>query len=210
MESNLWNLKVVDIRDYSQDKHGRVDDTPFGGGRGMVMRADVIGNVLDNNVGRNTKICCMSPRGKVINQTKIAEMAQLDDMALLCGRYEGIDQRVIDEYDMEELSLGDFVMMGGEVAALALIESVARYVGGLIKTESLEEDSFGAARNNIYRNLLEYPLYTRPQEWRNREVPEILLSGHHENIKKWRFQQAEDITKRRRPDLYKKYLEENL
>ncbi|MDR1425874.1 MAG: tRNA (guanosine(37)-N1)-methyltransferase TrmD [Rickettsiales bacterium] len=211
LESGVWNLETVNIRDYSNDRHGRVDDAPFGGGSGMILRADVLGMALDSVLGeKNTvKTYSMSPRGRTLNQEVIAEISKFEEIALLCGRYEGIDQRVMEEYAVEELSLGDFVMMGGELAALALVESLMRYRDGVLRSEAIEEDSFGAARDsNSYRNLLEYPLYTRPQIWRGRKVPEVLLSGNHREIKNWKLEQARDITKKNRPDLYRKHMEE--
>ncbi|MDR1494769.1 MAG: tRNA (guanosine(37)-N1)-methyltransferase TrmD [Rickettsiales bacterium] len=209
LKRDIWSLKVINIRDYSYDKHGRVDDSPFGGGKGMIIRADVLGRALeDSALDNKTKIYYMSPRGKLLDQQMLSEMAKLDEIALVCGRYEGIDQRVIDEYGIEEISIGDFVLMGGELPALALIEGVVRYRNDLIEAESIEEDSFGAARANRYRNLLEYPLYTGPQSWKGRKVPAVLLSGNHREVEKWKFEQAKAITRERRPDLYKKHLEE--
>ncbi|MDR2777440.1 MAG: tRNA (guanosine(37)-N1)-methyltransferase TrmD [Rickettsiales bacterium] len=210
LERGIWTLEIVNIRNYAEDRYGRVDDTPMGGGRGMVMRADVLGRAIESNVesGDGSKIYYMSPRGRPLNQQVVAEIAKFEKIALLCGRYEGVDQRVIDEYGIEELSIGDFVMMGGELPTLALIESVMRYRGGVLRSESIEEDSFGAARDNNYRNLLEYPLYTRPRLWKTREVPEVLLSGNHREIENWKLTEAKNITEKRRPDLYRKYLEE--
>jgi tRNA (guanine37-N1)-methyltransferase len=192
------------------DRHGKVDDTQFGGGSGLVMRADVVGSAIENNIESFgiTKIYYPSPRGKLLNQSKISDMAKLSDLAIVCGRYEGVDQRVLEEFGVEEVSMGDFVLMGGELPALVLLEAVVRCVDGVVRSESIENDSFGAARDNSYKNLLEYPLYTKPALWKNRRVPDILLSGHHRNIEIWKLRQSEDITKKRRPDLYEKYLEQ--
>lgn len=204
-----WELKMVNVRDYSNDKHRKVDDTPFGGGRGLVMRADVIGNAIESNLEfpGKARIYYPSPRGKLLDQSKISEMAEFNDLAIVCGRYEGIDQRVLEEFNVEEISIGDLVLMGGELPALILLEAMVRCLEGVIRNESIENDSFGGARENSYRNLLEYPLYTKPQLWKSRAVPAVLLSGHHGNIERWKLQQSENITRERRPDLYEKYLE---
>jgi tRNA (guanine37-N1)-methyltransferase len=209
LERGVWSLRVVNLRDYAEDRHRRIDDSPFGGGKGMVARADVLGRALESTVvdGR-TKIYYMSPRGRLLNQQMVSEMAKFGEIALLCGRYEGIDQRVLEEYDIEEISVGDFVLMGGELPALTLIEGMMRYQEDLIEAKAIEEDSFGAARNNSYRNLLEYPLYTGPRSWKGREVPMVLLSGNHREIEKWKLGQARALTRERRPDLYEKHLEE--
>jgi tRNA (guanine37-N1)-methyltransferase len=210
LANGKWNLKIVNIRDYSNDKYRKVDDVPFGGGRGMIMKADVIGNAIENNLGspRKTKIYYPSPRGELLSQLKISAMEKFGDIAIVCGRYEGIDQRVLEEFDIEEVSVGDFVLMGGELPALMMLEAIVRCVDGVIRLESIENDSFGAARENSYKNLLEHPLYTKPLQWRDKKVPEVLLSGHHANIENWKLRQSENITRERRPDLYEKYLEE--
>lgn len=206
--SNKWKLNAINIRDYSTDKHGKVDDIPYGGGQGMIMRADVLGNCIDKNCDKNTKILYMSPRGKILNQQKIKDLIQHNNISIICGRYEGIDERVIQKYNIEEISIGDFVLMGGELASLVLIESLVRCIDGVIGNEnSYKEDSFGGTTNNIFNNLLEYPLYTRPEIWNDMKVPDVLLSGHHKNIEKWKIEQSIKITKERRPDLYEKYLE---
>lgn len=205
--NNKWKLNTINIRDYSTDKHGRVDDIPYGGGQGMVMKADVLGNCIDNNCKENSKILYMSPRGKILNQEKIRELVKHKEISIICGRYEGIDQRVIDKYNIEEISVGDFVLMGGELPSLILIESLIRCVDGVIgNIQSQKEDSFGGTDNNIFNNLLEYPLYTRPEMWQNMTVPDVLLSGHHKNIERWKIEKSVEITRERRPDLYEEYL----
>ncbi|MBR2141116.1 MAG: tRNA (guanosine(37)-N1)-methyltransferase TrmD [Rickettsiales bacterium] len=203
-----WKLNAVNIRDYSKDKHGRVDDIPYGGGQGMVLKADVIGDCIDGNCSENTKIIYMSPRGKVLNQSKIKELLKYDDIAIICGRYEGMDERVIERYNIEEISIGDYVLMGGELPAMVLIESMVRCLEGVIgNDESQKEDSFGGGYvDSKFNHLLEYPLYTRPEVWRDMTVPDVLLSGHHKNIEKWKIEKAIEITKNRRPDLYEKYI----
>jgi tRNA (guanine37-N1)-methyltransferase len=197
IENGLWQLKVINLRDYSKDRNKRVDDSPYGGGQGMVIKADVLGNCIESNCDlTKTKIIYMSPRGKVLNQKKIKELMKCDDIAIICGRYEGIDERVIEEYNIEEISIGDFVIMGGELPALMLIEGLIRCVDGVVgNSESIKEDSFGGITDNIFNDLLEYPLYTRPEVWKNRRVPDVLLSGHHENIRKWKIEKAMEITK---------------
>lgn len=208
LEKKLWNLKTVNIRDYSQDKHKKVDDTPYGGEQGLIMRPDVLGNAIDANCDKKTKIIYLSPRGKVFNQEKIKELVKYDNLAFVCGRYEGIDERVIEEYDIEEISIGDFVLMGGELPTLVVIEGVVRCIDGVVgDRDSLKFDSFGGLENNwMFNNLLEYPLYTKPQVWKNKEVPEVLVSGNHEKIKEWKIKKAEEITKNRRSDLWQKYI----
>lgn len=210
LTKNLWNLNIVNIRDYATDKHSKVDDTPYGGGQGMVIKPDVLGRAIDNNCNKNSKIYHMSPRGEVLDQKKITEIGKNKDIAIICGRYEGIDQRVIEEYNINEISIGDFVIMGGELAALILIEGLVRCVDGVINKKSLEEDSFGGKTKNIYNNLLEYPVYTLPRIWRNHGVPEVLLSGNHKNIENWKLQKSIEITKERRPDMYRRFVEQNL
>lgn len=198
---DLWTLNVVDIRQFAQDKHQTVDDMAFGGGPGMVMRADVLDRALAETFSekRPEILIYLSPRGKPLNQVKIKALSVCEEVVLICGRFEGIDERVLEEWSVEEVSLGDFVLMGGEVAALALTEAVVRLVPGVIGSqESLEEESFS-------QGLLEYPQYTRPRQWKGRQVPEVLLSGHHAAIKTWRHAQAEMLTRTRRSDLWERY-----
>lgn len=209
LKKNIWHLDIVNIREYANNKHSKVDDMPYGGGKGMIMRADVLGNAIENKINSNTKIYYMSPKGGKLNQTKINEISRMNNIAIICGRYEGIDERIIEEYNVEEISIGDFVIMGGELPALILIEGVVRCLEGVINKDSVIEDSFGGNTNNIYRNLLEYPQYTLPRIWKNREVPTVLLSGNHKKIKEWKLEKSIEITKNRRPDIYENFLEDN-
>lgn len=202
-----WALETVDIRDFARDKHRSVDDTPFGGGAGMVMRPDVIDaalrSVRPDGPGQPGAgpLVYLSPRGRVLDQGMVKRFAAEPGLTLLCGRYEGVDQRVLDAWDVEEVSLGDFILSGGEAAAMTLLDAVVRLLPGVVgKTESLEEESFE-------RGLLEYPLYTRPAEWQGRSVPDVLMSGHHQRVAEWRLAQSEDITRLRRPDLWSGYAE---
>lgn len=194
IEKTLIEINLIDIRDFSKDKHKKVDDTPYGGGAGMVMKPDVVYDAYKSVKSNNAKVIYMSPKGKTLNQEKVKELAKENHIILLCGHYEGIDQRVLDEIVDEEISIGDYVLTGGEIPAMVLIDSVSRYIDGVITKESVEEESFS-------NGLLEYPQYTRPEVFLNKKVPEVLLSGHHENIKKWREEQALEITRSKRPDL---------
>lgn len=207
LSENKWSLDAVDIRASATDKHRMVDDTPFGGGPGMVMRPDVVDASLRQTVadvedsGYRLPLIYLTPRGKAITQSRVHELAAGEGMILLCGRFEGIDERVVEAFEPEELSLGDFVLSGGEPAAIALIDACVRLIPGVMGSdESPDEESFE-------QGLLEYPQYTRPRIWNDREVPEILLSGHHENVRNWRRDQAERITRERRPDLWQRYVE---
>ena len=205
LEGGLWSLETVDIRSFARDKHRSVDDTPFGGGPGMVMRPDVvdaaIGSIVDaGGADPGGRVLYLSPRGRLIEQALVRELAQGAGVNLLCGRYEGLDERVIEARGLEEVSLGDFVLSGGEPAAIALIDACVRLVPGVLGAEAtLEEESFE-------RGLLEYPHYTRPAVWQGRPVPEVLISGHHERIRAWRLERAEEITRQRRPDLWSRYV----
>ena len=197
IEKELININLINIRDFSKDKHKKVDDTPYGGGAGMVMMPDVVYNAYSSIQNKeNAKVIYLSPKGNVLNQEKVLELSKQKHLILLCGHYEGIDQRVLDEIVDEEISIGDYVLTGGEIPAMVLVDSVSRYIQGVLKQESTQEESFA-------NNLLEYPQYTRPEEFHGQKVPEVLLSGHHENIKKWREQQSLKITKQKRPDLLK-------
>lgn len=193
----LIEINLINIRDFSKDKHKKVDDTPYGGGAGMVMMPDVVYDAYSSIKDENAKVIYMSPQGNVLNQNKIKELSNENHLILLCGHYEGIDQRVLDEIVDEEISIGDYVLTGGELPAMVLIDSVSRYVEGVLNGESVEEESFS-------NNLLEYPQYTRPEEFRGKKVPEVLISGHHENIRKWREQKSLEVTKQKRPDLLKR------
>jgi tRNA (guanine37-N1)-methyltransferase len=200
LDEGIWAIEAMDIRSFAEDKHQTVDDTPFGGGAGMVMRADVIDAALKSVAKpKNRPIIYLTPRGKPLDQKRVKELSAEPGVVLLCGRYEGVDDRVINAWDMEEISLGDFVLSGGEPAALSLIDAVVRLLPGVVGNEKTSvEESFEGG-------LLEYPHYTRPQVWKEREVPEVLLSGHHEKVKVWRQAEAEKITAERRPDLWEKY-----
>jgi tRNA (guanine37-N1)-methyltransferase len=199
LTEGLWSLDAVNIRDFATDRHSTVDDTPFGGGPGMVMRADVIDAAIEDAAIAGAPLVYLTPRGTPLSQEIAAELAGGPGVTLICGRYEGVDQRVLDARDVTEISLGDFVLSGGEPAALALLDACVRLLPGVMGAEaSLEEESFA-------RGLLEYPHYTRPAEWCGRKVPDVLLSGHHRNIYAWRMEQAEMITQARRPDLWDRY-----
>lgn len=203
-KSGIWALEVVDIRRFARDKHRSVDDTPFGGGPGMVLRPDVIDTALEAEATPQAPMICLSPRGRPLDQDCVRRLAQEKDVTFLCGRFEGIDERVLEKWDMEEISLGDFILSGGEPAATALIDACVRLLPGVIGSQdALVEESFEGG-------LLEYPHYTRPQNWKGREVPEVLLSGHHEKIRDWRLAMAEEITHKRRPDLWARYVRKKL
>ncbi|HKO09368.1 MAG TPA: tRNA (guanosine(37)-N1)-methyltransferase TrmD [Alphaproteobacteria bacterium] len=200
LAAGLWALETVDIRAFASDKHRTVDDAPFGGGPGMVMRPDVLDAAIAASAEASSPLIYLSPRGRLIDQARVRRLAEVPSVVLICGRFEGLDERVLELHEVEELSLGDFVLSGGEPAAIALIDACVRLIPGIVgRSESLAEESFE-------RGLLEYPHYTRPQSWRGREVPEVLLSGHHERIKAWRTSQAQRITRERRPDLWARYL----
>lgn len=197
IENNLIDINLINIRDFSKNKHKKVDDTPYGGGAGMVIRPDVVYDAYSSIQNKeNAKVIYLSPKGKKLEQEKVKQLSKLDHIILLCGHYEGIDQRVLDEIVDEEISIGDYVLTGGELPAMVLIDSVCRYVEGVINTESIEEESFS-------NGTLEYPQYTRPEIFNGHKVPEVLISGHHEKIKKWREEKSLEITKKKRPDLLK-------
>lgn len=201
LEAGAWELETVDIRDFAADKHRTVDDPPFGGGPGMVMRPDVVSDAIDGAAGAAPSLALiyLTPRGRPLTQARVGELARGPGMVLLCGRYEGLDERVLDAHGLDEISLGDFVLSGGEAAAIAVIDACVRLLPGVVGApESLIDESFE-------KGLLEYPQYTRPREWRGRTVPEVLVSGDHEKVKAWRREQAEDITRERRPDLWARY-----
>lgn len=199
LADRAWSLETVDIRDYATDRHGTVDDAPFGGGAGMVMRADVVDAAIEDTALAEAPLVYLTPRGETFSQAHAAEFAAGPGVTLICGRYEGVDQRVLDARNVTEISLGDFVLSGGEPAALALIDACVRLLPGVMGGQaSLDEESFT-------RGLLEYPHYTRPADWCGRNVPDVLLSGHHENICAWRTEQAEIATRERRPDLWDRY-----
>ena len=195
-EKGLIDINLINIRDFSKNKHKKVDDTPYGGGAGMVMEPTVVYDAYCSVKEPNVKVIYMSPQGKTLNQQMVQDLAKEENIILLCGHYEGIDQRVIDEIVDEEISIGDYVLTCGELPAMVLIDSVSRYVEGVLKEDSVQEESFTDG-------LLEYPQYTRPEVFLGKRVPEVLLSGHHENIKKWRRNQSIINTYLKRPDLLK-------
>lgn len=200
LERGLWSLEVLDIRDFARDKHRSVDDAPLGGGPGMVMRPDVVDTAIEAIADRPGPLVYLTPRGRLLDQALVREFAAEPGLRLLCGRYEGVDQRVLDAREVLEVSIGDFVLSGGELAALVLLDAVVRLLPGVMgNAESAAEESFE-------EGLLEHPLFTRPAVWQGRAVPEVLLSGHHEKVRRWRRAQAEEITKQRRPDLWRRYL----
>ena len=196
IEKNIININLINIRDFSKDKHKKVDDTPYGGGAGMIMKPDVVYSAYNSIKDKNAKVIYMSPQGNTLNQKKVEELSKEEHLVILCGHYEGIDQRVLDKIVDEEISIGDYVLTGGELPAMVLIDSVSRYVEGVLKEDSIKEESFS-------NGLLEYPQYTRPEVFEGEKVPEILLSGHHENIDKWRKEKSLEITKKKRPELIK-------
>ena len=199
LEKKLWSLEIINIRDYATDKHKTVDDTPFGGGSGMLMRADVIANSLDKNISDKAEpIIYLSPKGKKFDQTYAKKILN-KNINIICGHFEGVDERLLETRNIEEISVGDFVLSGGEIGALVIIDSIVRLIPGVLgNSNSLKDETFE-------RNLLEYPQYTKPQKWEKKDVPEVLLTGDHAKIKDWRLDQSEDITRRRRPDLWSKY-----
>ena len=199
LDKKIWSMEVVDIRDYAKDKHRTVDDTPYGGGSGMLMRADVVANALDKNISNDQEpIIYLSPKGKFFDQVYAKKMLH-KNINIICGHFEGVDARGLETRNIQEVSVGDFVLSGGEIGAMVVIDAVVRLLTGVIgNSESLAEETFE-------ENLLEYPQYTKPQKWEKKEVPNVLLTGDHAKIKAWRLAQAKDITRRRRPDLWKKY-----
>ena len=198
-EKKLWSLEVVNIRDYATDKHKTVDDTPFGGGSGMLMRADIIANSLDKNISsKNEPIIYLSPKGKKFDQVYAKKILE-KNINIICGHFEGVDQRLLETRNIEEVSVGDFVLSGGEIGAFVVIDTIVRLISGVLgNSNSLSEETFE-------RNLLEYPQYTKPQKWEKKNIPDVLLTGDHAKIKDWRLSQSGDITRRRRPDLWEKY-----
>ena len=203
MEKKIWDLKTVDIREYALDKHKTVDDTPYGGGSGMLLKPDVVAKSIDVNTKNGEKIFYLSPRGKVFNQNIAKEISKENKVNLICGHFEGIDQRVLDNREIEEISIGDFVLSGGETASYVFLDTILRLIPGVIGNEdSKSEESFE-------NGLLEYPQYTKPQIWEGKSVPNVLLSGDHAKIKDWRLTQSKAITRVRRPDLWQKYNKKN-
>jgi tRNA (guanine37-N1)-methyltransferase len=201
LADGLWRLDTIDIRDHATDKHRTVDDTPFGGGPGMVMRPDVVDSALCAARADGRMPIFLSPRGRLLDQARVRALSQGSGVTVLCGRFEGVDERVIAAHDLEEISLGDYVLSGGEPAALALIDACVRLLPGVVgSAETLEEESFE-------QDLLEYPHYTRPADWCGRRVPDVLLSGDHARVRAWRRAEAERLTRERRPDLWRRHLD---
>ena len=199
LSENKWKIDTVDIREYAFDKHKTVDDTPFGGGSGMLMRADVIANSLDKNISNKKEpIIYLSPKGKKFDQNYAKKMLN-SNINIICGHFEGVDERLLETRGIEEVSVGDFILSGGEIAALVIIDTIVRLIPGVLgNSDSLAEETFE-------RNMLEYPQYTKPQKWEKKDVPDVLLTGDHAKIKDWRLKQSEAITRDRRPDLWQKY-----
>lgn len=203
LEKEIWSLDVKNIRDHATDKHKTVDDVPLGGGHGMVMKPDVISAALENVAGAPGKRIYLSPRGRLLDQAFVRELAQDDGVVLLCGRYEGLDQRVIDHHQLQEVSVGDYILSGGELAAQIMLDSIVRLLPGVMGKE------IGHLEESFETGLLEHDHYTQPRVWNGRSAPEILASGHHEKIAAWRVDQAKQVTKERRPDIWKRFLAKN-
>ena len=203
LKKKLWELEIIDIRDSATDKHKTVDDTPFGGGSGMLLKPDVLGKSIDENTKKGEKIFYLSPKGKRFDQKIAKEISREKVINLLCGHFEGVDERILETRNIEEISIGDYILSGGESASFVVIDTVLRLLPNILGNNlSKNEESFEG-------ELLEYPQYTKPQIWEKKSVPKVLLSGDHAKIKDWRLSQAKDITRRRRPDLWKKYLSKN-
>ena len=203
MSKKLWDLKVVNIRDYATDKHKTVDDTPYGGGSGMLMKPDVLAKSIDENVVKNERIFYLSPKGKLFDQNFAKDLSKEQSISLICGHFEGVDERILSTRKIEEISLGDFILSGGETAAYVVLDSILRLLPGVLgNDQSTNDESFE-------NGLLEYPQYTKPPIWEEKSVPDVLLSGDHAKIKDWRLSQSEAITRVRRPDLWEKYNKKN-
>ena len=199
MNEKIWNLETVNIRDYSIDKHKTVDDTPYGGGNGMLIKADVLAKSLDDNIKKKEKIIYLSPKGKLFNHQYAKELSSEKTINFICGHFEGIDERIIQSRDIEEVSIGDFILSGGEVATFVILDAILRFLPGVLGNKNSSEGE------SFENGLLEYPQYTKPQIWEDKGVPDVLLSGDHAKIKDWRLSQSEAITRVRRPDLWQKY-----
>ena len=197
--NNLWKLKIVNIRDSADDKHKTVDDTPYGGGSGMLLKADVLARSLDENKTENERILYLSPKGKKFDQNLAKELANEKSLSIICGHFEGVDERILSTRKIEEISIGDYVLSGGESAAYVVIDSILRLLPGVLGNQNSKLDE------TFENGLLEYPQYTKPQIWEEKAVPDVLLSGDHNKIKHWRLSQSEAITRDRRPDLWEKY-----
>ena len=199
LSNKIWNLKVVNIRDAADDKHKTVDDTPFGGGSGMLLKADVLAKSIDQNKRENERIFYLTPKGKKFDQKLAKELSKEKSISLICGHFEGVDERVLSTRNIEEISIGDFILSGGETATFVVLDSILRLLPGVLgNNQSKNDESFE-------NGLLEYPQFTKPQIWEQKSVPEVLLSGDHSKIKDWRLYESEAITRDRRPDLWQKY-----
>ena len=199
LTKKLWNLNIVNIRDAAEDKHKTVDDTPYGGGSGMLIKADVLAKSLDQNIIKGERVIYLSPKGKRFDQSYAQELSNEKSVSFICGHFEGVDERVLSTRNIEELSIGDYILSGGETAAFVVIDSILRLLPGVLGNENSRVDE------SFENGLLEYPQYTKPQIWEEKAVPEVLLSGDHSKIKDWRLSQSEAITRVRRPDLWQKY-----
>ena len=199
LSNKLWNLSVINIRDAATDKHKTVDDTPYGGGTGMLLKADVLANALDQKVKKGERVFYLSPKGKKFDQKLAQDLSKEKSISLICGHFEGVDERVLTTRNIEEISIGDYVLSGGETAALVVLDSILRLLPGVLGNDKSSIDE------TFENGLLEYPQYTKPQIWEEKSVPEVLLSGDHSKIKDWRLSQSEAITRDRRPDLWQKY-----
>ena len=199
LSNKLWELKIINIRDAATDKHKTVDDSPYGGGTGMLLKADILANSIDQNIKKGERIFYLSPKGKKFDQKLAQELSRDKSVSLICGHFEGVDERVLTTRNIEEISIGDYVLSGGETAALVVLDSILRLLPGVLGNEKSSMDE------TFENGLLEYPQYTKPQIWEEKSVPEVLLSGDHGKIKDWRLSQSEAITRVRRPDLWEKY-----
>ena len=199
LTNKLWDLSVINIRDSATDKHKTVDDTTYGGGTGMLLKADVLANALDQNVKKGERVFYLSPKGKKFDQKQAQDLSKEKSISLICGHFEGVDERVLDTRNMEEISIGDYILSGGETAALVVLDSILRLLPGVLGNDKSSLDE------TFENGLLEYPQYTKPQIWEEKSVPDVLLSGDHSKIKDWRLSQSEAITRVRRPDLWQKY-----
>ena len=199
LSKKIWDLKIVDIRDAAEDKHKTVDDTPFGGGSGMLIKPDVLAKSIDNNKKNGERIFYLSPKGKKLDQKLAKELSQEKSISLICGHFEGVDERLLSTRNIEEISIGDFILSGGETAAFIVLDCILRLLPGVLGNDKSKNDE------SFENGLLEYPQYTKPQVWEEKSVPEVLLSGDHTKIKDWRLSQSEAITRDRRPDLWQKY-----
>ena len=199
LSNKLWELKIINIRDAATDKHKTVDDSPYGGGTGMLLKADILANSIDQNIKNGERIFYLSPKGKKFDQKLAQELSREKSVSLICGHFEGVDERVLTTRNIEEISIGDYVLSGGETAALVVLDSILRLLPGVLGNEKSSMDE------TFENGLLDYPQYTKPQIWEEKSVPEVLLSGDHGKIKDWRLSQSEAITRVRRPDLWQKY-----